>query len=270
MLEKFKRKFGPNETGFSGFDEQSSHTEELIDPTKRSRDTKTRIRHRLMGLCVLILVGALLIFFAFEPNTGFLTQKKSEQVASIKNSGAVKRVDVKSVKEEKPKEVKKFDSTKRDEVAQSLARANPVAPGDSAKKPQETIASKVKEVDIKKIISSRPVIESRKEKMGVSVKESAKTVAPNPPPVVRASSKGQYFIQVIALGSESAAKERVQWLKKMGLPAYTEEVKRRDTNLWRVRVGKFATQQEAGTAADILALNAVANGGVMKEKTTER
>ena len=55
------------------------------------------------------------------------------------------------------------------------------------------------------------------------------------------------------------------WMRKLGLPTYTEIVRRRGSDLWRVRVGRFATEDDAKRALDILALNAISNGGVHTE-----
>ena len=54
-------------------------------------------------------------------------------------------------------------------------------------------------------------------------------------------------------------------LRRLGLPCYTEIVRRRGSDLWRVRVGRFATEDDARRALDILALNAVNNGGIHSE-----
>ena len=78
-------------------------------------------------------------------------------------------------------------------------------------------------------------------------------------------ANGTYFIQVIATSNRNSAQKQAQKLRALGLPAYTEIVHRRGTDLWRVRVGHFASEQEARRALDILALNAIENGGVNQE-----
>ncbi|MDO4937795.1 MAG: SPOR domain-containing protein [Sutterellaceae bacterium] len=52
----------------------------------------------------------------------------------------------------------------------------------------------------------------------------------------------------------------------MGVPAYTQIVHRRGSDLWRVRVGRFMTMDEARRALDILALNSIENGGISQDK----
>ncbi|MGN1209189.1 MAG: SPOR domain-containing protein, partial [Duodenibacillus sp.] len=103
---------------------------------------------------------------------------------------------------------------------------------------------------------------------------SAKSVAPQKPASadkpqtrpLRAYAHGRYFIQVVATRNKEAATKKAQSLHTLGLPAYTEIVHRRGSDLWRVRVGKFLTQDDARRALDILALNSIENGGIHQEK----
>ena len=95
-----------------------------------------------------------------------------------------------------------------------------------------------------------------------SSKPAAQTVGSDP---LRAVANGRYFIQVIATSNKNSAQNQAQKLRALGLPAYTEIVHRRGTDLWRVRVGRFASEQDAKRALDILAFNAIENGGVNQE-----
>lgn len=83
-----------------------------------------------------------------------------------------------------------------------------------------------------------------------------KTTASQPP------AGGKYFVQAAALRSEQAAGELSAKLKKAGLRSFTERVQASDGTRWRVRVGPYATRQEAerartklrelGTGADLI------------------
>jgi DedD protein len=63
-----------------------------------------------------------------------------------------------------------------------------------------------------------------------------------------AEKKGKFVVQAAALGSESAAAELSARLKKGGLAPYTEKVQTAEGARWRVRVGPFATREEAEKA----------------------
>ena len=64
-----------------------------------------------------------------------------------------------------------------------------------------------------------------------------------------ASAKnGKYLVQAAALGSESAARELVERLKKAGFASFTERADTKDGVRYRVRLGPYATRDEAERA----------------------
>jgi DedD protein len=63
-----------------------------------------------------------------------------------------------------------------------------------------------------------------------------------------AKSEGKFVVQAAAPRSEQAARELAAKLKKAGLPSFTERVQASDGTRWRVRVGPYATRQDAERA----------------------
>ncbi len=73
---------------------------------------------------------------------------------------------------------------------------------------------------------------------------------------------GKYLVQAAALRNEGAAREMAAKIKKAGLPSFTERVQVSDGPRWRVRVGPYASREEAelararlrelGTSADLI------------------
>jgi DedD protein len=63
-----------------------------------------------------------------------------------------------------------------------------------------------------------------------------------------ASNNGRIYLQVAALGSDAAARELVQRLKKAGHAAIVEKVETKEGTRYRVRVGPFATREDAEQA----------------------
>ncbi len=59
---------------------------------------------------------------------------------------------------------------------------------------------------------------------------------------------GRYLLQAAALGSESAARELAARLKKAGFASFTERTDTKDGVRYRVRLGPFATRDEAERA----------------------
>ncbi|MFN3564374.1 MAG: SPOR domain-containing protein [Burkholderiaceae bacterium] len=62
------------------------------------------------------------------------------------------------------------------------------------------------------------------------------------------AASGKYLLQAAALGSESAAHELVERLKKAGFPSFTERTDTKDGVRFRVRLGPYATRDEAERA----------------------
>jgi DedD protein len=70
------------------------------------------------------------------------------------------------------------------------------------------------------------------------------------PPVAAAPASEKFAVQVAALSTPAAAKDLVARLKKGGFSAYVEAVSTADSTLHRVRVGPFASREEAQRAAE--------------------
>jgi DedD protein len=73
--------------------------------------------------------------------------------------------------------------------------------------------------------------------------ESAAPAAPS-----TSGKGGQFAIQTAAPASEKAARELADRLKKAGFTAYTEKVETKDGARYRVRVGPYATREDADKA----------------------
>ena len=58
---------------------------------------------------------------------------------------------------------------------------------------------------------------------------------------------GKFAVQAAAPASEKSARELVDRLKKGGLASYTEKVETKDGTRYRVRVGPYATREDAET-----------------------
>jgi DedD protein len=80
-------------------------------------------------------------------------------------------------------------------------------------------------------------------------KVEAARKAPEPPATTAPASKGGKFaVQAAAPASEKAARDLVERLKKSGFTAYTERVETKDGVRHRVRIGPYATLEDAEKA----------------------
>jgi DedD protein len=83
-----------------------------------------------------------------------------------------------------------------------------------------------------------------------AAQQPAQPAAPVPPPAAAAPATEKFAVQVAALSTATAAKELAARLKKGGFSAYVEAVSSADSTLHRVRVGPFASREEAQRAAE--------------------
>lgn len=66
--------------------------------------------------------------------------------------------------------------------------------------------------------------------------------------VAGAAANGKYLLQAAALGSESAARDLAERLKKQGFASFTERAETKEGVRFRVRLGPYATRDEAERA----------------------
>lgn len=83
------------------------------------------------------------------------------------------------------------------------------------------------------------------EKRARDLLEGKSTVASAAAPAPAPATTGKYLLQAAALGSESAARELVERLKKQGFASFTERADTKDGVRFRVRLGPYATRDEA-------------------------
>ena len=76
----------------------------------------------------------------------------------------------------------------------------------------------------------------------------ATTKAPEKSEAGKAPAAAKIYLQIAALGSEPAARDLAARLKKAGHTAMVEKVDTKDGARWRVRVGPFASREEADQA----------------------
>ena len=75
--------------------------------------------------------------------------------------------------------------------------------------------------------------------------EGKSTQAASTAPAAAAAKSGKFVLQVAALGSAEKAKELQDKLGKAGIKSYTEKVKVSGSEQIRVRIGPFASREEA-------------------------
>ena len=223
------------------------------DEKHRKQIARVKNKRRLIGLLAIVAAVAVVAPALFEPNEMYSQRGAKLEIPSLQDNTAAKVVPLN--RKEKPAQSLPPDvTTTEPSAARSLKSDNPVKAG--AKSITTPEQKSVEAADAAKSAEKpaeppKAATKPEKGKGQVTKAEQAPKSASGP---LRAVTNGRYFIQVVATD-----------LRKLGLPTYTEIVRRRGSDLWRVRVGRFATEDDAKRALDILALNAISNGGVHTE-----
>lgn len=195
------------------------------DEKHRKQIARVKNKRRLIGLLAIVAAVAVVAPALFEPNEMYSQRGAKLEIPSLQDNTAAKVVPLN--RKEKPAQSLPPDvTTTEPSAARSLKSDNPVKAGAKS----------------------------------ITTPEQKSASGP-----LRAVTNGRYFIQVVATSKKESAEKVAADLRKLGLPTYTEIVRRRGSDLWRVRVGRFATEDDAKRALDILALNAISNGGVHTE-----
>ncbi len=273
MIDKFQKLFGPNppRPAAPGVDEVN-YGSAPEDDAHRKQVARIKNKRRLLGILVLLMAAAVVAPSFFEPNDYYADRGAKLEIPALQNEEPAKVVSL------APEKAKPLPQTpvlpKAPSSAANLSSANKVsegvkpAPRDeessaeaaAGKKTAQGAQGNQKAASQQKAAAQKSA--APKAQSANKSKNSSPVPAAEP---IRAVANGRYFIQVIATSNKESAQIRAQKLRELGLPAYTEIVHRRGTDLWRVRVGRFASEQEARRALDVLAFNAIENGGVNQE-----
>ncbi|WP_274956344.1 SPOR domain-containing protein [Duodenibacillus massiliensis] len=280
MIDKFQKLFGPNPPRGSEAEPQSAGVEPLQfadalgDEAQKKRMQRIRNKRRILGFAAFVLAFLIAAPTFFEPDNTYADRTAKTLIPPLEDVKPAAVVKI-SQTEEAAKNLREPPASQSavDSAAKSLSRANPVTASASLAAGSETPASAAKN-DEKPVRKAGVVSEEKPREAAAKKTEPVKTAkAADAKPAagkktvagpygITASETGRYYIQIIATANQKSALEKVKYLKRLGLPAYAETVKRRNSDLWRVRVGRFATLDDAKAARDLLALNSESHGGI--------
>ncbi|WP_337474913.1 SPOR domain-containing protein [Duodenibacillus massiliensis] len=280
MIDKFQKLFGPNPPRGSEAEPQSAGVEPLQfadalgDEAQKKRMQRIRNKRRILGFAAFVLAFLIAAPTFFEPDNTYADRTAKTLIPPLEDVKPAAVVKI-SQTEEAAKNLREPPASQSavDSAAKSLSRANPVTASASLAAGSETPASAAKN-DEKPVRKAGVVSEEKPREAAAKKTEPVKTAkAADAKPAagkktvagpygITASETGRYYIQIIATANQKSALEKVNYLKRLGLPAYAETVKRRNSDLWRVRVGRFETLDDAKAARDLLALNSESHGGI--------
>jgi DedD protein len=194
---------------------------------EQTSEARLRARRRLIGAVVLLGVGVVAFPILFE------TQPRPIPVdipIEIPSRDSVAPLGMPAPKPAAPKlPAPVAEAPREPAVVASTAPANP-KPAEVAAKPAEPV---------KPTPSAAP-------KEVVAAPKPAAQAAPSP---TAPAAEGRFVVQVGAFAEASAVREARAKVEKLGLATYTQVVETANGNRTRVRLGPFATREEAERAA---------------------
>lgn len=136
----------------------------------------------------------------------------------------------------------------------AVAKAEPPAEKPAAKpaeKVVEKVAEKVQEKAPEKAVEKSA--EKAKDKLGEAARVQAllegRAAASAAEKKATTESAGRFIVQIGAFGEANAAREARLKVEKLGLKTYTQVIESAEGKRTRVRVGPFATREEADKAS---------------------
>jgi len=214
---------------------QDDEVDPRLDPAAGLR---ARARHRLIGAAALLLAVAIIVPMVLDPNPRPVSENIPIDIPS-ERTPFTPRLSLPPVPaadagtpppDQAPVAAAAKAEPKTDLRAEAKAEAKPAAP----KPPSEPKAPAKTET---KTDEAKPSTVEVPRKAS----ESPETAAP-------ASKAGKFAVQAAAPASEKAARELVERLKKGGFTTYTEIVETKDGVRHRVRIGPYATREDAEKA----------------------
>lgn len=209
-----------------------------LDPAAGLR---ARARHRLIGASALLLAVAIVVPMLLDPSPRPVSENIPIDIPS-ERTPFTPRLSLPPVPAVDPE-------TPPPDLA-------PVAPPAKAEPKPDVRAETRTEAKAAVPAEPRPAAEPKAAAKSQEKTDEAKPSkveaarkAPEPPAAATPASKGGKFaVQAAAPASEKSARELVERLKKSGFTTYTEKVETKDGVRHRVRIGPFATLEDAEQA----------------------
>lgn len=217
---------------------QDDEVDPRLDPAAGLR---ARARHRLIGAAALLLAVAIIVPMVLDPNPRPVNENLPIDIPS-ERTPFTPRLSLPPVPaadagtpppDQAPVVAPARAESKADARAETKAEAKSAAPA-APTPPSEPKAAARTETRIDEAKPSTVEVPRK-------APESTEAAAP-------ASKSGRFAVQAAAPASEKAARELVERLKKGGFATYTEIVETKDGVRHRVRIGPYATREDAEKA----------------------
>ncbi len=199
---------------------------------------RTRARRRLIGAAALLLLVIIVVPMVLDPEPKQVPDNIPIDIPSEKSKFSP-RLTLPPVPAPENVPLPPPDAAPAAPAANLPAADAAAAPVAAKKGPAE--AAKKESTDSAKKDTARPAppATSEEQQARAALEGKAAEVIPAP------TKGGKFAVQAAATSSEAAARDLSERLKKAGLPPYTEGVQTAEGLRYRVRVGPYATREEA-------------------------
>ena len=222
-----------------------SQEDEPIDPMLPE---KKRARRRLVGATALVLAAVIGLPMIFDSEPKPLSDDVEIQIPSRDKTETAAARPMPLPPDTAPAETK----------ADAPVDLPVVKPPATAKAVPDT-AAKAPAGEEKKPVTAekKPAVEEKKsvaQKTTPKAEGAATATAARTPDKPADAGKGRFVIQVAAVSSHAKAEDLQNRLKKAGIKSYSQKVSTKDGERYRIRVGPFASREEADRMRGRLAM----------------
>lgn len=213
---------------------QDDDADPRLDPAAGLR---ARARHRLIGASALLLAVAIIVPMVLDPSPKPVSENIPIDIPSERAPFtprlSLPPVPAADAGTPPPDEAPVVAPPRSEAKADVRAEAKALPPA-APKVPSEPKAAAKSEAKTDEAMTSKAAVPGK---------------ASEPPAAAPAAPQsGKFAVQAAAPASEKAARELVERLKKGGFATYTEAVETKDGVRHRVRIGPYATREDAEKA----------------------
>ena len=210
---------------------------------------RRRANRRLLGASVLLLIAIIAVPMFLEREPPALPDNVDVRIPPVEGTKfEPKFPDGKkaAASVDKPAEIPAITEPIGSQAGVSPVQALPAPVGEPPKAPALAAAAPVAPV--------APLAPVAPKTDAPKMPEKAPEIAPAKPALEADRKPGQLVIQVIAVRDTAVAKQMYERAKSLKFPAYTEQIDvANNGKVTRVRIGPYATKQQAETARAKLA-----------------
>ena len=221
---------------------------------------KKRARRRLIGAVALVLAAVIGLPMVLDSEPKLLADDIAIQIPSKDKpaGGTIARTDAPATsrvaasasldaKEEVVESATSAaTSEKKSAVAEAPATAEPAKTKDDVKPAADKSPAPIAKVDVKP--ETKPVELNDKADKADDAARAKALLEGKPDPKAAEKKNGKFVIQVAALATKEKVDELQGKLKGAGIKSYTEKIATASGDRTRIRVGPFASKEEAEKA----------------------